>query len=442
MNRNPFFFVSLCLCGLIFPSRRLHAENWPQWRGPEHNGVSRETGLPITWSETSGVVWKCPLEPWGTSTPAIWGDAIFLTTQVDDQRLVLVKIDKKTGRIEWSRQVGEGKAGRAAGSSKARSERGRQHFQPTHNLASPSPVTDGQLVVVHFGNGDLAAYDFNGKQLWRRNLQEDFGPYTIWWGHANSPVLFQDLVISVCMQDNCADLEEVEGKPFPSYLAAHDKRTGQLKWKTPRMTGAPAESADSYTTPVFWTSGGRPEMIVMGGRVLDGYDPASGRQLWQLTGLTGNRVITGPVVAGDVAYFTQGMRQALLAAKLGGRGTLPQSDVLWEHRLRTPDSPTPVVWDGLLFLVNDNGIAQCLDAKTGKVHWEQRLRGDYRASPLAAEGRVYFLNMKGLTTVAAASPRFEKLAENQLDDATIAAPIVSDGRIFIRGHKALYCLGK
>jgi outer membrane protein assembly factor BamB len=434
--------MSLCLCGLTSPSHLLFAENWPQWRGPGQNGASRESGLPITWSESSRVVWKCPLEPWGTSTPAIWGDAIFVTTHVDDQRLVLVKVDKKTGRIEWTRQVGEGAANRAAGSLKARSERGRQHFNPTHNLATPSPVTDGQLVVVHFGNGDLAAYDFAGKRLWRRNLQEDFGPFTIWWGHANSPMLFQDLVISVCMQDTCADLDEFKDKPFPSYLVAHDKRTGELKWKTMRPTPARAEAADSYTTPLFWKHGDQTEMIVMGGLVLDGYDPATGKRLWYLPGLTGNRVITGPVVAGDVVYFTQGMRQPVLAVKLGGRASLPKSDILWEHRRATPDSPTPVVWGDLLFLVNESGIAQCLDTKTGKVHWEQRLKGDYRASPLAAEGRIYFLNMKGLATVVSASANFEKLAENQLDDQTIASPVVSDGRIFIRGNKTLYCLGK
>jgi outer membrane protein assembly factor BamB len=442
MNRNPILFVSLCLCGLFSPSQLLFAENWPQWRGPEHNGVSREAGLPITWSESSGIVWKCPLPAWGTSTPAIWGDAIFVTTHVDNQRLLLLKVDKKTGRIEWTREVGQGKAGQGDRSAKGQGRRGQQRFNPLHNLATPSPVTDGQLVVVHFGNGDLAAYDFDGKRLWRRNLQEDFGKFTIWWGHANSPVLYQDLVITVSMQDSCADLDEFKDKPSPSYLVAHDKRTGQLRWKTPRPTPARAEDGDSYTTPLLWKHRDGLEMIVMGGRVLDGYDPATGKRLWYLPGLSGSRVITGPVVAGDVAYFVQGKRDALLAVKLGGRGEIPKSDILWQFGSGTPDSPTPVVWGDLLFLVTNNGIAKCLSAKTGQQHWEQRLKGDHHASPLAAEGRVYFLSVKGLATVVAAAPRLEKLAENQLDDQTIASPIVSDGRIYIRGQKALYCVGK
>ena len=152
-----------------------------------------------------------------------------------------------------------------------------QKFHKSQNMASPSPVTDGKLVVVHFGNGDLAAYDFDGKQLWQRNLQKDYGNYTIWWGHANSPVLYDNLVISICMQDSCADLP---GKPSPSYVVAHDKRTGREVWKTLRMTAATHESCDSYTTPILWKNGERTELVVLGGQMLDAYDPATGKQLW------------------------------------------------------------------------------------------------------------------------------------------------------------------
>lgn len=415
------------------------AENWPNWRGPEGNGVSRETGLPVTWSEKAGIAWKCPLPQWGTSTPAIWGDSIFLTSHVDDQRLVLVKINKKTGQIVWTREVGTGKTDRQPLTLKSKDQRGRQAFHNTQNLASPSPVTDGEVVVVHFGNGDLAAYDFEGQRLWIRNLQKEHGQYTIWWGHANSPVLCGDLVISVCMQDTCADLTDQRA---PSYLVAHDKRTGQEKWKTLRPTDALAEYGDSYTTPLLWKNGPRTELIVMGGQILDGYDPATGKRLWNLSGLEGNRVITGPVIADGVLYLTQGMRKPVLAVKLGGEGDRPKEDILWHFDRGTPDTPTPVVSGGLLFLVTDNGIAKCLDAKTGELQWEQRLKGEYRASPLAAEGRIYFLNMKGLATVVAASKRFERLADNQLDDDTIASPLASDGKLFVRGHKSLYCLEK
>jgi outer membrane protein assembly factor BamB len=422
-----FFFV-----GFLPP---LQADNWPQWRGPDGNGVSRETDLPVAWSEASGVVWKCPLPQWGNSTPAIWGDAIFLTSHVDDHDLLLLKINKQTGRIEWTRQVGTGSCLRGEPGS----YRGRQKFHRDHNLATPSPVTDGRLVVVHFGNGDLAAYDFAGKQLWKRNLQEDYGRYTIWWGHANSPVLYKDLVISVCMQDSCSDIQD---QPAPSYVVAHDKLTGRQVWKTMRMTDATRESCDAYTTPIFRRSGNRLEMVVMGGQMLDAYDPATGKRLWYLPGLTGNRLIPSPVAAGEMIYATQGMREALLAVKPAGDGQRPRKDVVWEFDQGTSDSPTPVVAGEWLFMVTNNGVARCLDAHTGRLWWKERLRGEYRASPLAAEGRVYFLNMDGLSTVVSASPRYDRLTENRLDDRTIATPVTSGGKIFIRGRKWLYCLGR
>lgn len=412
-------------------------ETWPQWRGPMHDGTSRETGLPLRWDEGHGIAWKVSIPEWGNSTPAIWDDAIFLTAQVDE-RLLLVKIGRRSGRIEWTREVGHGAPERVpAKHKKTDDDRGRPFFHTTQNLASPSPVTDGQVVIAHFGNGDLAAYDFAGKQLWRRNLQHDHGRYTIWWGHANSPVLCGELVISVCMQDSLVDL----GKPAsPSYLVAHDKRTGAQRWKTMRMTGATSEPCDAYTTPLVWQRGGQPEVVVMGGLVLDAYDPATGRQTWRVPDLEGNRVITGPVAAEGVIYLTQGMRRPLVAVRPGGDGLRGPSDIVWRHTEATPDSPTPVVWRGLLFLVTDQGIAKCLDARNGEVKWTERLKGAFRASPLAAEDRIYFLNIKGQATVVAAAAQFKRLADNALDDTTFASPVAVGGRLYIRGNKSLYAI--
>jgi outer membrane protein assembly factor BamB len=306
-------------------------------------------------------------------------------------------------------------------------------------MASPSPVTDGKLVIVHFGNGDFAAYDFDGHQLWKKNLQKDYGSYTIWWGHANSPVLYENLVISICLQDSCADLP---GDPSPSYVVAHDKRNGREVWKMPRMTAATHESCDSYTTPLVWKHGERTELVIFGGQMLDAYDPADGRQLWSLPELIGNRTITGPVAAGDMIFVTQGMRNPLLAVKPGGEGKRTRKDIVWQMRDGTPDSPTPVVLGERLYLVTNDGIARCLEAATGRLYWKERLKGGYRASPLAADGRIYFLNEQGLTTVISAEKKFNKLVENPLDDDTVASPITSDGKIFIRGNKTLYCIGK
>ncbi len=435
------------LCGLaavlcafaLAPVPPAAAENWPQWRGPRHDGTSRETGLPIAWSERAGVVWKCPLPAWGNSTPIIWGDRVFLTSNTDDGRLLLLCIDRPSGKIAWTRQVGTGMPQRAAGASGGKKPRGRQVFHKTQNLATPSCVTDGEVVVCHFGNGDLASCDFEGELLWKHNLQEQYGKYTIWWGHANSPVLCGDAVISVCMQDSCEDLG---GEPAKSYLVAHHKRTGARLWYTPRPTQAAAEECDSYTTPIFRQTQRGTEMIVMGGLVLDAYDPATGKRLWWLEGLSGNRVITGPVAWRDTVFLTEGMRRDLLAVKPEGLGAQSREVIRWKFDQGTPDSPTPVVWDKLVFVLSDNGVARCLDAETGRLYWKKRVRGAYRASPLAADGRIYLLNMEGLTTVLAASSRYDRMTENQLDDETIASPVASDGRLYIRGRKALYCIGK
>lgn len=423
---------------LIAPSLAA-GENWPQWRGPGGNSVSSSTGLPVQWSREKGIVWKCPLPGPGNSTPAIWGDALYVTAQ-EDENLLLVKIDTRTGMIAWTRQASSGTVARSAPKDpKTGKARGQQKFHQLHNLASPSPVTDGQRVFVHFGNGDLVAYDAAGEELWRHDLQKEYGSYTIWWGHANSPVLYHDLVISVCMQDSLSDLD---GPQAPSYLLAHDQKTGQLRWKTLRQTRATAEQCDSYTTPIFRQIGAGMEMIVMGGNQLDAYDPATGKQLWFLPGLDGGRTITGPTLAGGLVYATQGMRGPLVAVKPGGQGELPPAQIMWQTRDNTPDSCCPVVWNDLLFLIADNGIASCFDARTGELKWKERLPGDYKASPLAAEGRIYFLNKEGLCTVVAAAAKFEVLARNPIEDVTLASPAVSGNRLYLRGHKALYCVGK
>lgn len=430
------FFATICFALLISPSPS-RAGDWPQWRGPSGDHVSRETGLPVKWSEKEGLTWKAALPEWGTSTPAIWKDAVFVTTQEGD-KLLLLRIDKQTGKIVWTRQVGSGTPPRKTPESGKRTAK----FHDLHNLASPSPVTDGERVIVHFGTGDLASYTFAGEREWACNLANDHGRYTIWWGHANSPVLDENLVISVCMQDSLAG-DVSDDKLSPSYLVGQDKKTGKVVWKTLRMTGANAEECDSYTTPLLHQTTIGTELIVMGGNVLDAYDPATGKQRWYLPGLTGGRTITGPTLGQGTVFATIGMRGPIHAVKTGGHGKLSETDVTWKQTQSTPDSCCPVLWNGLLFMVSDNGIASCIDAKTGEVQWRERVGGrDYKASPLAAEGRIYFLSKDGLCTVVKAGPQFEILAENKLDDEFLASPAVSDGRIFLRGRKALYAVGK
>jgi outer membrane protein assembly factor BamB len=424
-------FGTSALVLLVTATGLTGAANWPQWRGPSGDSVSVETGLPVKWSADAGLAWTCPL-PAGSSTPAIWGDAIFLTAQ-DGDKLLVVKINAKDGKVDWTKEVGAG------GPMRRGTPKRKEHtFHNLHNMASPSPVTDGEVVVVHFGNGELAAYDFAGKKLWERNLQKEHGAYTIWWGHANSPVLYKDLVINVCMQDSLDDLQK---EPAPSYLIAHDKKTGAQKWKVLRMTGSKSEDCDSYTTPIFRTVDGKDEMIIVGANQFDAYDPATGKQLWYLPGVKGSRTITGPALGKDILYAAEGKKGALLAVKLGGSGKLANDAVVWRNTGSTPDSPCAVLWKDLLFTVSDDGFAQCIDARTGDLKWKERLMGDHKASPLAADGKIYFLSLAGRCTVVAAAPKFEKLAENVIADKFTASPAVSGGKIYLRGDKALYCVG-
>ncbi len=195
---------------------------WPQWRGPTGDSVALGKGLPTHWSRTENVVWKTPLPGWGNSTPAIWKDDIFVTTQ-DGERLLLLHIDRVSGKILWEREVGRG-------TPRYKGAVGNGHFHTEQNMATPSPTTDGRYVWAHFGTGDLACYRFRRRQKWAVNMTDKFGPYTIWHGHANSPILFGDLLISVCMQDPKGNGQ--------SYVVALDKNTGDQKWLTKRITGA------------------------------------------------------------------------------------------------------------------------------------------------------------------------------------------------------------
>lgn len=423
------------MCAASLPAA--FADPWPQWRGPDGTGVSREQGLPLVWNESRNLLWKVPIPEWGASTPAVWQDAVFLTAQ-QGRDLLLLCYSKRDGSLIWQQRVS------TADVPRGKPQRGRQTFHELHNLASPSPVTDGERVIVHFGNGDLVAYDMDGAELWRHNLQEEHGAFTIWWGHATSPVIASNLVIVAVMQDSLADLPEHAQRPAPSYLVAYDKRNGRQKWKTPRMTGARAEECDAYTTPLLCRGPDGWKLIVMGANRLDAYDPATGQLLWLLPGLRGGRTVSGPTFADGMIYATRGMRGELFALPLASEAQRERSphDIAWRQSDATPDTCTPVVWGDLLFTITDQGVAKCYDRHTGSMRWKQRLPGEYKASPLAAEGRVYFLSTEGTCTVVAADDKFRRLVVSQLDDTFTASLAASDGVLLARGRRFLYCLGK
>lgn len=417
MARMMRFAVLLVLLCAPFAS----AANWPQWRGPHLNGVCDEKDLPVSWSPAENVVWKLPMPSRSGATPIIWGDRIFLNV-ADGDDLFLWCASKTSGAVLWKKHL-------AAGNYKINKQ----------NMSSPSPVTDGSAVWAMTGVGVLRAFDFEGKELWTRDIQKDYGKFGLNWGYASSPLLHGDSLYVQVLHG----MKTHEA----SYILRIDKQTGKTLWRAERPTDAVRESPDSYTTPALLRYGGRTEIVITGGDYITGHDPATGKELWRGGGFNvekqpAYRIIASPVVFGEMIYAPTRVRP-LIAFRAGGRGDVTETHKAWSFN-QGPDVPTPVTDGARLYIVNDRGILWCLDAKTGKEIWgSQRIKpAIYSSSPVLADGRVYITNEEGRTTVIRAGDKFEVLAENDMDDYTLSSPAISDGRIFLRTAAHLYCIGK
>jgi outer membrane protein assembly factor BamB len=407
------------LSALFIPP--LTAEEWPQWRGPMLNGTSSEKNLPIRWSTTENVTWKLAMPERSGSTPIVWGDYVFLNVG-EGSNLSLWAVDRTSGAVRWKRPLSGG-----------------NRRMMKQQMSSPSPVTDGRSVWVMTGTGVLKAFDFSGKELWGRDIQADYGRFGLQWGYASSPLLFEDsLYVQVLHGMHTDD---------PSYLLRIDKATGKTVWRVLRMTRARFESPDAYTTPALLKQGNSTEIVITGGDVVTGHDPATGQELWRADGLNPSndgsyRIVASPVVYGDL-LFAPSRERPLLALKPGGRGDVTKSHVLWSFN-NGPDVPTPVSDGTYLYSINDRGILYCLDARTGKViYGPQRLRNaTYSGSAVLADGRIYITDEDGVTTVIRSGPKFELLSQNDLQDYTLSSPAISDGQIFVRTASFIYAIGR
>jgi outer membrane protein assembly factor BamB len=409
---------ALILCSLA--AAPLSAENWPQWRGPKLNGLSGETNLPVKWSTTENVAWKVPVPQYSGSTPIVWGEHIFLSV-ADKGELHLWALDRSNGSTRWTRRLSGG-----------------DRRLMKQNMSSPSPVTDGRHVWVMTGTGILSAFDFAGNQAWTRDVQKDYGRFGIMHGYAASPLLHEGALYVPVLHGMMTD--------DPSYLLRIDTATGKTVWRVERPTNARFESPDAYTTPALLKHAGGTEVVVTGGDVVTGHDPATGKELWRADGLNphneGNyRIVASPVVHGDL-LFAPSRERPLLALKTGGRGDVTKSHVLWSFN-NGPDVPTPVTDGTYLYSINDRGVMYCLDVKTGKaVYGPQRIRNaTYSGSPVLADGKIYITDEDGVTSVIQAGPKFAVLAENDLGDYALSSPAISGGRIFIRTTGFLYAIG-
>ncbi len=403
----------LCLATVV------HAENWPQWRGPNQDGVVLSKGYPTSWSEDTGTVWKVKLPGWGTSTPAIWEDHIFVTGE-EDSKNVLICLDRK-GQKQWQVAFGPSAGNR---NSKA-------------SGANPSPITDGTYVYVYFRSGDLACVDFVGHVVWQMNVQETHGPDRLNWDLGTSPVLTTNNVVIAVMHQG------------PSYLLALDRRTGEQVWKQERDLGAPAESRDSYTTPLVLDEGGQEALVVLGADHVTANNADTGAEIWRFGGLNPEgrrnfRQIASPVATEEFIIAPYARGETLVAIRRGGKGDITATHQAWIVYNLAGDVPTPVAHDGNLYLCGDRGDVACLEVATGKELWKERLprnRYPYSASPILAGGNLYLTREDGTTFVLRVGDTSELIATNVLRENTYATPAFVDGRVILRTSDYLFCIG-
>ncbi len=418
----------VCL-SILAASTTLLANNWPHWRGPTHDGVSKETGLPIKWSATENVAWKLELPAYSGSTPIIWGDTIFLNmaTASNTGDLELWAVDRTKQAMSWKRPIAAG-----------------NHIERKQNMSSPSPVTDGRTVWVMTGVGMLKAFDFTGKELWSRDIQTDYGKFGLNWGYASSPLLHGDALFVQVLHGMKTD--------DPSYVLRIDNATGKTIWRVERPTNAQRESPDSYTTPALLQYDGKTEIVISGGDAVTGHDPATGKELWRVDGLNPQnrgdyRIVASPTVMSGL-IVSPSRNNPLTAIRPGGSGNVSTTHIAWQFD-RGPDVPTPVSDGKLLYVVNETGVVYCLDLKTGQpVYGPERLPNDfYSASPILADGKIYVTGeTTGTTTVFRAGPKFEILSSNTFGDGCspycLSTVAISQGQLFIRSSSNLWVIGE
>lgn len=414
--------------------------NWPQFRGPAGQGVTREAGLPLEWSDRKNVLWKTELPGRGHSSPIVWGNRIFLTTAIEGEvvpgakaikhfsdgqefahpdgvgadrkhTFEVLALDAATGQILWEKTAWEGTP------VDTRHRRG--------SFASPTPVTDGTLVFAYFGSEGLFAYDFDGNFVW------SYAPGvvgTMGVGVGTSPLLYKDVVVLLCDEDN----------GDRSYVVGLDKKTGKEVWRAARKIQV------SWATPVIVHANDRDELVTSGTEAIIAYDPATGKELWRMKGLESNAV-PSPVAGDDVVVLSAGYPEKLaVAVRPGGAGDVSESRVLWKYTKGTAYVPSPILYDGYVYLMTDKGLLTCLDARTGELKYEGArppVPASFMASPIAADGKILIMSQDGDTFVIKAGPEHAVLRTNALGEPINASAAVSQGRIYIRGEKHLFAIG-
>jgi outer membrane protein assembly factor BamB len=417
MNRprsSPLPLFGAALLGATFS---VHAAlDWPQFRGPDANGITSAKNLPLEWSATKGVAWSVEIPGKGWSSPVLSDGKLYLTAAVSDATeevgLNVLCLDQASGKVLWNKEVFRPDPGEAKAMHKK------------NTAASPTPIIAGGKIYVHFGHMGTAALDLQGTVLWRQNSLK----YKPVHGTGGSPVLVGDSLIF-----------GADGREEP-FIAALDARTGEVRWQKPRNTAAKKQF--SFSTPAVIQVGGVSQVVSPHSGFVAAYNPADGTEFWKVAYGEGYSVVPRPVYAHGLLYLSSGFDAAALYAirPEGAKADATATAVAWTLKKGAPHTPSVVVVGSDLFCVSDAGIASCVDALTGAVHWSERLAGNYSASPIAAGDRVYFLNETGVTSVVKAAQKFELLATNELGERTLASPAPADGALFIRGETHLFKL--
>ncbi|MGE5611601.1 MAG: PQQ-binding-like beta-propeller repeat protein [Bacillota bacterium] len=400
------YLVTSCLAYPLYAADT----SWPQWRGPRGDGHSSETNLPLRWSPTDNIAWKTPIPGKGHSSPIVFADRLFLTTCVEEKKeRKLLCLSRLDGKLLWERTVFTA------------SLEGKHSL---NNFASATPATDGSRVFVAFlqsPNIQLVCYDFDGNELWRRSP----GKFRSMHGWASSPILYKDLVILNCDQD------------APAFIVAYERATGIERWRIDRPN-----RIRSYCNPLIVEAAGKMQMVLTGSRCTASYDPDTGKQHWIIDGPT-EQFVASPVYTDGTFFITGGFPTFhILGIRPDGTGDVTNTHVLWHHTQGASYVPSPIAFDKYFVVVSDEGLATCLEAKTGKALWSHRLGQHHRPSPVYADGRLYFLADNGDTFVLQASLTFQLLATNSLHEDCYASPAISHGQLFIRTTTTLYCIGK
>ena len=410
---------------LLLAPLTAQAENWPQWRGPNANGVAPGAAPPLEWSESRNIRWKVPVPGRGSGSPIVWGDRVFVLTAVSEtgqtvpgvsHRFLVMAFDRQTGKVVWDKLARE-----------------EAPHEATHSdngtYASASAVTDGEVLIASFESRGLYAYDLDGNLIWEKDLGDKL--MRSQFGEGSTPALHGDTLVHVWDQQG-----------GQSFVIALDKRTGEEKWRRDRA------EIDTWATPLIVEVNGRAQVITPATEQLKSYDLETGDVVWETAGLTMN-AIPSPVVVDNLAILMSGFRgNSLKAIDLTkAKGDITGADaIVWTYERDTPYVPSPLLYDGLLYMLKSNsGILTVFDAKTGQTHYgPQRIEGlaEVFSSPVGAAGRVYITDRTGATVVLKHGKTFEVLASNKIDDGVDASPALADGDIYLRSHNFLYCIGE